>query len=104
MISHKYTLICDDLRREDNAKLLVVGLYTGVIGLPQLPFTMPLTFAMFLDFDTVGHHSIKFRLQHLETGRSLTEGRGGFFSQQPGLAAAPIKFLVQFDTAGVYNF
>lgn len=39
---HKYTLLCDDVRREDNGKLIILGLYFGVITVPQFPATLPL--------------------------------------------------------------
>ena len=26
-VTHNYTLVCDEVRREDNGKLLVLGLY-----------------------------------------------------------------------------
>ncbi len=26
-ITHQYTILCDEVRREDNGKLLVVGMY-----------------------------------------------------------------------------
>ncbi len=34
-------MICDDIRREMNRKLTLVGVYQDIIGVPTLPFTLP---------------------------------------------------------------
>ena len=34
-------MICDDIRREINRKVTLVGVYQDVIGVPTLPFTLP---------------------------------------------------------------
>ncbi|WP_341632901.1 hypothetical protein [Sphingomonas agri] len=41
-----YVLLCDDVRTEDNGKLIIVGLYSNGITLPKgsQSFTAPLTF------------------------------------------------------------
>lgn len=33
-------LVCDDVRREDNGKLIIIGVYNRNIGVPQLPATL----------------------------------------------------------------
>jgi hypothetical protein len=98
--------MCDDLRREDNGKLLLIGMYTGTMGLPQLPFVLPsLTFVMFMDSDRPGHWAMKFRIQHLETGKLIVEGAGGMMFQQPGLSISPLKFGgIPISAIGDYNF
>ena len=103
---HKYTIICDDFRREDNGKLMLIGMYVGTIVVPQLPFALPsLTFFNHLETDRPGNWSFKFTLQHLETGQKLVEGRGDADVQMPGNALAPIKLApLQFNNFGAYNF
>lgn len=34
-------IVCDEVRREDNGKLLVIGMYLGSILAPHVPFRMP---------------------------------------------------------------
>ncbi len=34
-------IICDDLRREDNGKLIFIGVYINTIVVPVVPFTLP---------------------------------------------------------------
>jgi hypothetical protein len=105
-ISHKYTLVCDEVRQEINGKFIILGLYTPDIVVPQIPTTLPsLTFFQCLESDRPGHRSLTLRLEHLETGRKLIEAHGGVFFQKPGLAVAPVKFgNVQFQGAGLYSF
>jgi hypothetical protein len=31
MLTHRHTLICDDVRREDNGKMLLIGVYGPVL-------------------------------------------------------------------------
>jgi hypothetical protein len=33
-------IVCDDVRREMNKKLMFIGVYQDVIGVPTLPFTL----------------------------------------------------------------
>lgn len=39
-----FTTFCDDIRREDSGKLILVGVYTDVMGVPSFPTLLP-TFA-----------------------------------------------------------
>jgi hypothetical protein len=105
-ITHKYTLICDDIRREDNGKLMILGMYGPVVLVPQIPFTLPtMAFLVAVESDRLGQWGMKFRVQLLETGRALIEGNGFFGVQQPGFGLASIKFSqVTFQALGVYNF
>lgn len=103
---HDYTIICDDFRREDNGKLILLGIYMGTIVVSQFPFALPsLTFFSMLDADKPGHYAMKFFLQHLESGKKLVEGHGGAEVHRPGKTLAPVKFgPVQFNAVGAYNF
>lgn len=106
-ISHNFTLVCDEVRREDNGKLLVIGMYNdNNILLPQVPFVLPhLTFLMSLSSDLPGNWAIKFKLQHLETGKVLVQAHGAANFAKPGSALAPIGLgNVQFQAVGMYDF
>lgn len=37
-------IVCDDIRREDNGKAILIGVYYGHIVLRQFPATLPLSF------------------------------------------------------------
>jgi hypothetical protein len=42
-----YWLLCDIVRREDNGKLVIVGLYTPDILVREVPFTLPVLSFLF---------------------------------------------------------
>ena len=66
---HKYTLVCDEVRREDNGKFLIMGLYTPGIVLQRFPFTLPkLTFLNFFDVTTPGVWKLACKFSHILTG------------------------------------
>jgi hypothetical protein len=46
-------IICDEVRREDNGKLLIIGMYLGAILVPRMPFRMP-RLSFFLKWETKG--------------------------------------------------
>jgi len=49
-ISHKYTLVCEDVRQEINGKFIILGLYTPDIVVFQIPTMLPsLTFFQCLE-------------------------------------------------------
>lgn len=39
-------ILCDQVRREDNGKLLLIGVYSDVITVPRLPLLIQLTLAI----------------------------------------------------------
>lgn len=105
-ITHKYTIICDDVRQENTAKLLLIGVYTGPIGVAQIPVTMPvgLTFFQNWESDRLGNFDMKMKIQHLESGHVLVEARGNMSVNQPGPIYAPIRLApLQFNAVGTYN-
>ncbi len=66
-------ILCDEVRREDNGKLLIIGMYLGAILVPRVPFRMP-RLSFFLKWKTNGLLPTgDFRL----TGPSK-EAAGGF--------------------------
>ena len=102
---HKYTLLCDDIRREDNGKLIVLGLYFGVITVPQFPAILPsLTVLSVFNADRPGNSPFTIRIQRLENGRTVLEAQGFAPVQQPGPVVMPIKFApVRIDEGGGYT-
>lgn len=105
MITHKYTIVCDEVRQENNGKFILLGVYTPSIVVPQIPFVLPsLTFFQCLESDRPGTWSMQIRLQHLETGRTIVEGLGSLAFPQPGIGINPLKFgNVQLTAAGEYS-
>jgi len=102
---HKYTILCDDVRREDNGKLIVLGMYFGVITVPQFPSILPtLTVLSVFQADRPGNFPFTLKVQRLETGRAILEAQGFAGVQQPGPAVLPVKFgPVRLDESGAYS-
>lgn len=104
-IRNKNTLVCDDVRVENTGKFIVIGLYTGPIGVPQIPVPVGVTFMHFMEADRPGRYSGRFRVEHLETGRRLVEGQAQVQVINPQLPViAAIKVPLQIDREGAYNF
>jgi len=84
-LTNKYTLICDDVRQENTGKLIVIGIYAGVVGVPQIPATFPtgLTFFQGWESDRPGKIDLKIKIQHLESGQIIIEARAGMMVVDP---------------------
>lgn len=65
-------ILCDDVRREDNGKFLMIGVYTGGIVVHQLPYQMPL--ALLLSYEPVGLGKITGELQIQAPDSSIIAG------------------------------
>ena len=93
MIQAKYVLVCDEVRREENGKFIILGLYTPDLSVPQIPFVTPaITFFMYLESDRSGTFRFSVKLEHLESGQSLADGMGQMEFRGPGMGAAPVRF------------
>ena len=102
---HQYTLVCDEVRLENNGKLIVIGLYTPDIFVPQFPFAFPsLTFLQAFMSDQAGQFQFRARIQHLESGQGLAQAMGTINVRQPGFAASVLRFgNLTVTRDGVYN-
>lgn len=107
-ITAKYIIVCDEVRREDNGKFLIIGAYTPDLSVPQIPFVMPsISFFVCLESDRPGISRFDVSISHLETGSKVNNavGMGQMQFDAPGLAIAPIRFAnVQFNAGGAYIF
>ncbi len=106
MIREKYTIICDEVRQENNGKFIIIGVYQGTIAIPQIPFILPsLTFFQALEGDRPGMWNVKMKLQHLESGKNVFEGMGAVNFQRPGPGISALRFPnVPLLAPGAYNF
>jgi hypothetical protein len=104
-VTHNYTIICDDVRREDNGKLIILGMYMGTITVPSFPAVLPtLTILSLVESDRPGQWSFRLAIQNLERGNAVMEARGFANVPQPGPAVMPIKFGgARFEERGNYT-
>jgi hypothetical protein len=68
----QFGLICDDSRREDNGKLILIGVYAGNVVVPALPATLVLTLVVFFEALESVDSSIQLRVT-LDT-ETIAEG------------------------------
>lgn len=110
-IRHKFTLMCDEVRREDNGKFIILGLYTPNISVMSLPSMIPsLTFFQYLEAERLGVFSQRISLNSLETGRTIASSTSMLNVLPQANQPAPWTILngigfrnVLIDRAGVYN-
>jgi hypothetical protein len=105
-INAKYVLMCDEVRIENNGKLILLGLYMPDMTVPQLPFIIPsLTFFIVLESDRPGNLQVRFAIQLLDSGQNIAEGMGAAGFPKPGLGVMPIQLRnFPIQTAGTYVF
>jgi hypothetical protein len=105
-INHRYTIICDDIRQEINGKLMLIGVYTPNISIPQVPFVLPsLAFFQCFESDRIGSFTIRMRLEQMEVGRPLVEAMGMMNIPRPGIGFAPLKLgNIPIPAFGTYTF
>jgi len=105
-VEHTYTIVCDDIRREDNGKLIVLGMYIGTLTVPMLPFVFPtLTVVSLFKGDKPESFSWRLSIQNLESNHQLVaEARGFATVPAPGPGVMPVKFAgLPVTQAGAYN-
>jgi hypothetical protein len=70
----KSAIICDDIRREDNGKMLFIGVYVGEILVAEFPIALRLTWVLFGKHQKTASHDMEFRISydaHTEKPTSL---------------------------------
>lgn len=101
--------MCDDLRQENNGKLLVIGMYTGGMTVPQFPFQLPiLTFFSVLEADRLGNHTLRVKIENAETGRVIAQqivmmDVNTMPTNPVPLAVAPKFVGLTFEAGGAYT-
>jgi len=103
-LSLRATLLCDDVRREDNGKLLFVGVYTPGIRVARLPASIPLCAFQIWEVDTPGVHQFRLQLRNAETGTTLLDGQAAMEVRNAGAGYLTLKLgVLRFEVAGDYQ-
>jgi hypothetical protein len=105
-ITQKYSIMCDDVRQENNGKFIIIGAYTPDMAIAQIPFVVPtLTFFVWLESDRPGNFPFRIKLENLESGKTLAEGMGMMQFQKPGSGVTAIRLGgIQFAGPGAHVF
>jgi hypothetical protein len=67
-----YAIVCDQVRREDNGKLIIIGIYGKSILISEFPAVVPLSIATQVKPTQVGEVGIEFRV--LIDGEEMVKG------------------------------
>lgn len=59
----RQALLCDEIRREDNGKLIYIGSYTDAIIASQRPTLMTLNLALLFELYQGGEHEVDLRIE-----------------------------------------
>jgi hypothetical protein len=102
---HRYTIISDEVRQENNGKLLVIGMYSEQMTVPQIPFMTPaLTFTFVIDSDRPGDYPFRAKLENLESGKVLAQAMGVIRVMRPGTTMNILGFRnISVDRIGTYT-
>ena len=100
----KYILFSDDVRNEENGKLMVIGLLGAAIVPEKLPLTMPFAVTAAISVEGTGDGRITGTLRHVDSGTEVLsfEARGTIGHETDILI--PFKFSrVRFEKPGLYE-
>ena len=61
-IDVRYVIVCDDIRKEDNGKSILIGVYTEAILVNQSPAKLGLSFRIEVMPPSAGNFVVEFRL------------------------------------------
>ena len=105
-ITQKFSIVCDEVRQENNGKFMVLGMYTPDMAVAQIPYVAPvITFLLWLESDRPGSFQFRLKLAHLETGTVLGQGMGSIGFAKAGMGIAPVRLLgIPFSSPGAYTF
>ena len=109
-LTQKYSIMCDDVRQENNGKFIVIGMYINNMTVTQLPVTLPsLHFFNLLEADRLGSYMLRAKVENAETGRLLAQAmvmiQANVAPKLPAAVVVGARFPnVQFDRAGSYTF
>jgi len=105
-ITQKHSIVCDDVRQENNGKFMIIGMYTPDMAVPQIPIVLPsITFFGWIHSDRPGSFPFRMKLEQLESGRVLQQGMGALNFPNPGDGISPGRFGgIQLIRQGPYVF
>lgn len=99
-------LVCDDVRREQSGKDILIGVYTAGIGVPALPSQQRFAFWLMLSAPEPGAFSLTLRILAPQTTRAdvrmeldISPKPDAVFSQEPFALFTP-PLLLQITEPG----
>lgn len=98
----QFGFVCDDVRREDNGKLIFIGAYSSDIVVPALPAVLILTLVVRVEMK--GEETLELQVRMGDT--LLRKGKGKVRSNVAGGHWVPIPSIVldKLTTEGRLDF
>jgi hypothetical protein len=95
-----FVLLCDDVRREDNGKFIIIGVYNNVIGIPELPATLVLSLVLRLMADEACEVDAEFQCLVAGEPKAFSKGRLKVAAAGPTLFRLSNFPIVDIENAG----
>ena len=97
-------VISDDVRIENNQKLMLIGLYGPEIHLQTLPAVIPLAFTAGIVIDGEGKFRLSGKLKRSGSDKELLTFGAKVAAKKKGTGYVPFKFpCVNLEEAGTYE-
>ena len=77
----EYAIVCDDVRREDNGKLFIIGAYASDIRVPSYPFNLLLTILVAVRSET--EHQTLVNIRVMRDGKRILQAKEGIILLLP---------------------
>jgi hypothetical protein len=99
-----FGIVCDDVRREDNGKLVLIGVYGGSILVPSFPATVVLSLVLAVDVSNAPV-DVNAKFQVLLGDQKILGGTGQIRAIGNGRHLFQIKnLLIEAPQAGLLTF
>jgi hypothetical protein len=100
----RFGIVCDEVRREDNGKLLLIGVYSSSIIVQQLPAVLVLSLVLGVDNDKPAEAAMEFRVLLNEI--QLRRGKGVLNVRSAGQNLIAIQSipLEKIESEGLLDF
>lgn len=97
-VQFKYGIVCDDARREDNGKLLLVGVYAGNIIVARFPATLLL--CLVIAVSAARPYEVPLELRVKFDRRIIRTNKGKLKSDRAGLGLTITRGLLLENIEG----
>ncbi len=98
-------LVCDDTRREDNGKEILIGVYTGAVIVPELPAALPLSLWIYFQPESAGHLRLGVRVLFPERSPILeARAEADINTVAEPLSLTLPRMPLNFKTEGLLTF
>jgi hypothetical protein len=102
-VTIKFAIICDDVRREDTGKMIIIGAYGRDIGVSSFPVNIALAAALSFSIDKAG--TIPLEVKWSFDGNEISKSHGSIRSDGGGVSLINIPpMLLGIERPGTLEF